>query len=445
VVSNLLRLVVRRWIVNRKAQIASILITAAVLTAWMLFWGYAEATSQATVGRIVVPEEPTDLIVLAPDGEASFSEPRSVGRVGAFRKMLVDTSYGSLDLGAITYYSDGELLPQAAMAEVWVSDQLAEHWQLRVGDTFPLRFRQEFEFTLLTAHVGGVYPASSFLPDVLVDGGWLIAQGVELPAESYLFYKQLEAGEMWEHWLHHLTAGNTRVTSNTILAEAQEVVKSTLSGGGSAIALLFMLMVLGVGTFSMLSYMDSRKELAILKSMGLRPKEAGAIFWLESLVSVSLGWLLAAFTANLLARVFPFQVLLTASVYVRSLCGVLAALLAATIIPSLLGQKAGVLELMFNRPVAMFRSHLRELKRRHPALEEKVAAGYRCIKLPTPEGRFAGICLRRAGQMVKENETVAWESHTWGMGERHYLAPCDGEVVECDLTSGLIVIKPASR
>ncbi len=427
--------------VNRKAQVASVLITTAVLTAWMLFWGYGEATAQALAGRVVVPQEPADLILDAPD-DSIFAEFREASRAGAFRSLPVESAYGRLQLGAITFVGKSQLLPDADDGEVWLSDELAERWQLGSGDSFPLRFLQSNRFLNLSAQVAGSFPHSSFFTDVFVDAGWLLQRGVQLPEQSRLFYDRLADGGTWDSTVQYLTRTATRVRSHDVIVQARRVVAGTLSSGSSAIALLFTLMVLGVGTFTMLSYMDTRKELAILKSMGLRPREASAVFWLESAISVIAGWLLAVIASKMLVGRFPFAMMLTTSVYRRSLLGLVAALFAATIIPSLLGEKAGVLELMFNRPVPIWRTKHKELTRRHAALEEKVAAGYRVVKLPVPDGQFDGICLRQAGQAVKENETLAWESHTWGMGERHYLAPCDGVVVECDLGSGVLVIAP---
>ncbi len=441
----MLRLVLQRWKVAGRIHLAAVIISAAVLTGWLLLWGYVEATGQAAAGSVIIPEKPADLILKAPDGARTLGGTTYATEVYRYAVFKVATPVGNLSLGAVADRSPSTSLPQPLDESVWISRDLAERWQLQAGESFPLRLREEWKFRSLDTRIGGLFDHSAFLPDVLASSAWLRERQVSLPEEEYVFFNRAYSSEAnadhhHPYWLKQLPGNVTMVSGSDLVNAARQIASDTLRSGGSVVVMLWFFLILGVGTFSLLSYLDGRRELAVLKSLGLRPGEAWSLFYLESLITAVISWLLGVGASNLLAGHLGVPVQINAGIYGRSLLWLLAAVTAATAIPCLLGQRAGAIDLMFNRPVPLFSSKVSALTRHYPALEAWLQAGYRCIKLSNPDGCFPGICLRQSGDRVKRGETVAWESYAFGLAERHYLAPCNGIVERCDLKQGLVVI-----
>lgn len=439
--ANLLRVAGRRWRVAFRSHLAAAVIVGAVVTAWLLFWGYAEAMGQSISDRLQAPAFPADVILAADD--SVYLSSTYASKLHSYRQLTVGTAYGQLPLGAVTSALHTAPLPNPDAGEVWIPSALAAEWQIPLGADFPIRVQQGYGYKTVSATVAGIYQAYQYDPAIFVSGNWLTGEGISLSGQEFsLFNLNPNNRQQFSRWLAGAGSDVQVISAGSIVSQARNIVTGTFSNGSQAIAMLFLFMTLGVGTFSLLSYMDSRRELAILKSMGLRPAEIGALFVMEAALTAILGYSLALVAASLVADQSSLPLILTAGIALRALAYALLAFSLATVIPYTLARKASVTELMLNRPVPLFRNYVGQLTRHYPLLEARLAAGLRCVKLPVTDGQFHGICFRRAGQSVKQGETIAWESYAFGMGERNYLAPCSGEVMECDLSQGLLTIKP---
>lgn len=439
--ANLLRISARRFRVAVRSHLAALIITAAVLAAWLLFWGYTAAMGQSLTARVEAPAFPVDVILASAD---SLNLSSSYGtKVCSYRQATADTSCGQLPLGLVTSSIVGGPLPYPAAGEVWLPEHLQTEWQIATGADFPLRIRQGYGFVTVTARVAGSYQEFAYDPAILVNARWLRDQGVVAGSRELSLYNLNQNNlAQFNRWLNGAGDTVTVINGTTIAQQARQIAVGTFASGGSAVGLLFLFLTLGVGTFSLLSYLDSRRELAIIKSMGLRPNEIGLLFIIEGGLTASCGFLLALGVTQWVATHTALPVIISGQLTARAAAYAMVAFVFATGIPYTLARQATVNELMLNRPVPLLRSTVSELAKRHPSLEARLAAGLRCIKLPCADGVFPGICFRQVGQGVKRGETVAWESYAWGLGERNYLAPCDGLVVECDLSQGLVVIQP---
>lgn len=438
---NLLRISGRRFRVAIRSHLAAVIIATAVLVAWLLFWGYTEAMGQSISSRVESPSFPADVILSSQNG-INLSTAYAA-KVCSYKQQTVGTPYGQLSLGAMTSVGYNGPLPAPKDGEVWIPLDLQQRWQIPLGADFTLRIRQGYGYSTIHAQVAGTYAAFAYDPAIFVNNRWLINQGVTIAGpELSLFNPNPSNIQQFSKWLSGVGPSVKVLNAASIISAARQIANGTFSSGGQAVGLLFLFMALGVGTFSLLSYMDSRRELAILKSMGLRPHEVGLLFIMEGALTATLGYLLALCISWLVARYSSLPVTVTTPIMLRVLLYALVAFVMATAIPYTLARSASVNELMLNRPVPLFRSKVTQLTRHYPMLETRLAAGLQCVKLPVPDGEFPGICFRQTGQRVKRGETIAWESYAWGMGERNYFAPCSGEVVECDLSQGLLVIRP---
>ncbi len=406
----------------------------------MLFWGYTEATGQAMSGRVRTPDFPADLILEFP-ANYYYSVPNHSRELCSYKSVDAGTPYGPLPLAAMTGAQADSPLPMPRPGEVWLPEQMQQHWQIAVGDDFPIRFSLDYKRAAVIAKVAGFYQAFAYDPVIVVSDNWLSAQDINLTAPLRAMIQKTRA-DQFDRWLRNINSNVKVINAGSVLQQAREIVSSTLSSGEQAVFILFMFLTLGVGTFSLLTYMDSRRELSILKSMGLRPAEVGRLFVLEAAFTASIGYLLSLFITSFAVSSFNVPVVITTQVALRALIYLILAYALASGLPYVLAKRGTVNELMLNRPVPLLSSEVTTLARRYPALEERLQAGYQCVKLPTVDGEFRGICFRATGQPVKKGETVAWEGIAWGLAEKHYISPCDGEVVECNLKSGILLIKP---
>ncbi len=436
---NLLSLARRRWLTEHKSHLASVVIAAAVVTAWLLYWGYMNHMGAYMSHRVADSDFPADFALTTEPGLSYLVPAAYVEVLQSFHQLEMATPLGMQPVAASGLARPNAPLPVPAAGEVWLPEELRGVNQIDVGSPFEVAILQDLLYVRAEGKVAGFYHAYDFYPAIVMDSLWLRDQGILLKGSEVTLYRR---GPNFDSWRYRMPAGVTLQTASSASELALQVVQVAFSSGGQGVGLLFLFLVLGVGTFSLLTFMDSRRELALLKSMGLRPKELSGLFVLEGALTAVLGICTALAIVSLIERFSYLPINIDFALAVRATLFSLFAFGAATAVPYLLAQRAEVNELLFGRPVPLFRRRITAVNRRYPALDSLLDAGYQLIKLPVVDFGFPGICFRRVGQQVLAGETVAWESYGFGIGEREYLAPCDGEVVEADLERGLVVIKP---
>lgn len=391
-------------------------------------------------GRVTSVAFPADFAIVLPPGTDYAMNNYYAETLQTYQALEVETSLGLQPVAAIYYSSPSAPLPDPAPGGIWLPDSLRGLGGLAAGSTFTLRYLQDMRYRDVSGTVAGYYSSYDYYPAIIVDSYWLTEQGTRLKAEQVSLYKQ---AVNFGRWPGHLPAGAKLVTARTTAERAREIVAVAFSSGGEGVGLLFLFLVLGVGTFNLLSFMDSRRELALLKSMGLQPREMSGLFVIENLLTGLLGIGAGVITVSVLDGWTMLPIELTWPLVGRMVLLCVVAFAAATAAPFILARKGSVNQLLLGRPIPLVRRTVTDVARRYPALEPLLAAGFQLVKLPSEDGGFPGICFRRMGQMVKQGETVAWQGSVWGMKELEYIAPCDGEVVQADLTQGLLVIKPS--
>lgn len=437
--NNLLALSRRRWLTEYKSHLASTVIASAVVLAWLLYWGYMEFMGASMSSRVAKSDFPADVAISLPAGTYYSINSSYAKMLQSYQAFEVETPLGMQPVAAVVTSGNNAPLPDPAPGEVWLPDDLRGLNQIDVGSPFQISYLQNQYYHVLEGRVAGFYPGYDYYPAIVVASSWLSDRGVLEGAEEVSFYSWTGSSGRWPG---HLPDGAKVLTAESTAEQARRVVEVAFSSGGEGVGLLFLFMILGVGTFSLLSYMDSRRELALCKSMGLRPKEVSGLFVFEGAFTFLLAFGIALAIATAMERWTALPVSLTGMQIARAALLSLVAFAAATAVPYVLTQRASVNELLLGRPVPLFRSSTDGLNRHYPALEPLLAAGFRLLKLRTVDDKFDGICFRHVGQRVKVGETLAWEGSTWGLVEREYLAPCNGEIVQANLDQGLLVIRP---
>ncbi len=437
--SNLLLLAQRRWKTAVRSHLAAVIIAAAVITAWLLYWGYLEHAHSSLSGRVRTADFPADFAITLPPGTQHSVPGENADIVQIYQTLTVETPLGLQSLAAVYSQGADAPLPNPEQGEVWLAGTVKLSAGIEVGSPFQIAFLEDWRYRVFAGRVAGFYSAHGFCPEVTVNGYWLSDNGVILDANEVTLYRWLPNST---RWAGHLPAGATMQTAAAVTDLAGKVVSTAFAGGGSGVWLLYLFLTLGAGTFSLLSYLDSRRELALLKAMGLSPREVSGLFLLEGLFTGLISFGLTLGVTLLIDRKTSLPVTLTGSMIWRALTLGGTALAVATAVPYILARAASVNELLFGRPVPLLRRFVAESHRNYPALASLAAAGHTLVKLPIIDGGFPGICLCRAGQRVKAGQTVAWMASVWGLIEHHYLAPCDGEIIQADLAAGLLVIQP---
>ena len=90
---------------------------------------------------------------------------------------------------------------------------------------------------------------------------------------------------------------------------AKYLVSNMFAGGQFALILGILFLSIGVGIFGLLVFLDSRAEIAILKTLGLKPREVSRLLLLEfgfsTLIGLGLGWGAISIMKDYI--VFPFK------------------------------------------------------------------------------------------------------------------------------------------
>lgn len=389
----------------------------------------------------------TDTMVDMPHGEQPAASTHYADMLASWTKGTVETAYGVRQLAAVSMVGGtrnrAAPIPMPEGDEVWIPEALSSEWQLKIGSQFTMRLNIGGIWHELNARVAGAYEATTFDQPLLVNSVWLANQGVSLVSGNRALYEVREGFEgEFGRYVRRVSPKAVVITPQFVAGLAREIVSDSFVGSLPAVSMLAVLLVLGIGTIYMLTFMDSKRELSVLKSMGMRPSEAGALFILEGSVTVGTGIVAGIVVALAIRGLMPFQLAITVDSVRPAVTLALFSGAIGILVPYRLARTSTVNELMLDRPIPLLRQTHTNLSRRYPALEEKLGAGLKCLKLSTPDGAFAGIAFRGVGQPVKQGETVAWDSFAWGFGERMYVSPCDGKVVECDLQQGLISIRP---
>lgn len=414
-------------------------LVATVMVAILLFQGYLVALTGQFSGQLVYPTIPGAFLARS---TASGSSP---GVTGAYVQLQlavwpVTTPVGRVEMAAVT----GSRLadwPSPEPGDVWLpASQQGLLYRQQVGDRLELTMFSGSAWTTREARVAGYYRDGGYLTPLLVNSKW-VSEWANRQVSSFVLICSEQASQQLQRW----ASGNAQaqlLTRDTIAQGAGSLVRSLYSGGFSAVLLGAIFLALGFGVLALLVFLDSRTELAVLKALGTRPREASLFFWAEfglsALFGVALGWA----AINWLQPRFDSLLVINWSVLRVALLVVAGSYGLAMLAPARLAQRAQVNDLLFRRPILLLSQSISTLQRNTPSLQDLFSRGWTCIKLEQDGDVFAGIIVRPAGAHVKLGETLAWQSTWFGLGEKRYVAPHDGILQVADPQRGVLAISP---
>lgn len=442
--SSILRLVRKRLYCFRFVHLLTAILVAAVTAVALLYQGYVGALTDNFAGRLIRPQVPGTYQLRLPGAR---TQPNSVWDSPNLNLVIwkLTTRHGAVRMAAVA----GSRLsnwPIPKEKEAWLPLSLrGQVYDEAIGDSLSFTYFTGSEWQQAEAKVAGYYEDGGYLSPILVNHSWALSWLGETADQTVMIYTDSRKQTHTELRRYAASVGGASLVKlNGPLHGADYLVSSMYAGGNGAMALGIVFLAIGIGIFGLLVFLDSRSELAVLKALGLKPREAGSLLWLEFLISTLIGLLLGCVSLYWLKGYIGFPLELGLSLLRFGAILVSIAFLLALYAPARLAYVATVNELLLKRPVLLWTQVISEVEGRRPALDDLIGQGWSCLKLAQDEKGFCGTVIPAIGTYVRQGELLAWQPMWFGMAERRYVAPHDGVLQVIDPQRGVLAISKLS-
>jgi hypothetical protein len=428
-------------------QVALTLLLASAVTIFAIYNSYI-ARESTDMSRRIKNTNPEGFYLVTDSSNQTNDNlvTRSFNRfyffVASWYDAVTPSNYGHLP---ITYIdaTHGTLRLDVNVAAMHKS--VAERLGLQVGDAIIL-YPQGKPITVQVVDVYGTTPYNSgidFGESVLVHTG-------EVQRNKHFLYQQIPGGLTRDTQIRSsLSALHSRGSVVRALHEDDPMggmmVRSTYKVITQARLTLLLFLALAYLTAKLLSYMDTRRVLAILKALGLRNNQVSGTILGEAFLSPVFGSLLGGALSFLILRALNdagYKMPLSLSTVLTAMAMVFPAVALGALVPARLAQVSTVNELLYERPVPLFRERIDRVRQRYPALEPLTARGVHLLRLNVYEGHFDGFIFRKLGDQVQAGEVIALEQSWWGLKTREYVSPIAGVIVYFENMTGMVGIEP---
>jgi len=426
----------KQWLV----QIALVTLIATAVSVLIIYGAYInrESTSVASSvlsvvaeGQYLVKTPPT---IELPDPTRMYS----ASLLAAWHESAVPSSLG--ELPCVFMIEGSSLRAISTRGTALFSKKLAERFGLAEGDM--VFFRQAGKDIKLSAII---------YSDTEITFGYNFGDRVlvftdDPPAPTRFLYRHTSGNaNSVRLQLRGLHPSGEIQDSSFAHSSGIELVRNTYAGMARAKFSLVVFITVAFLTAKILSFMDNRRTLGILKSMGLRNNQVAVVIGAESVIAPILGVVCGVLLAKGLFIVFAQQSLrlvFTTELAFWSIVTLFPAIAFGVYVPSRLSGLATTLELLFHRSIPLVYEKVKSVGRRIPAVDAYVAQGVHFLKLDMVEGEFNGIIFRHLGEEVKEGEIIAHSTSWWGLKVKQYIAPVAGVIVYFQKDTGYIGIDP---
>lgn len=449
---NVWKLTRRRLRHGWRIHLSALVLTAFTCAAYLLYQSYLQqvgATFSQQVSRLELisdvyldlPEERQIADLVKPTG--SWRSRPYPQLVAAARRLKAATPLGELEVMAIQpqpAYGG----PHPEPGQIIVADSMAEHLGLQVGQQLDLYFAEANQ-TLL-AVVSDTYSVSPYAAAAIIDAAWLAGELGSYGYNRFLFNLpgDLQPDDA-RTVLQRFYPDGLVIDQNWPVLYAQYSVDDAYSSMSGVLLLVFVFLGLGVLTALLLSFLDSKRELSVLKSVGLTPGELWGLFTGAGLVTAAGGIVLGIGLTIAGSRLMMLRGV-NLPISAGSLPGMLAyttlAYATAIALPAGLARRATVNQLLFDQPIPLLSCQVTGLRRRHPVYEAKIAQGWQFLRVDVIDGKIQGFVFKRLGDRVKKGEVVAYAPGWWGLTYTEFVAKIDGTVQMWTEEIGIMGIKP---
>lgn len=439
------RIFKKGWLV----QITLTLLLASAVALFAIYNAYIARESQVMVGRMQNTNPPGYFLVTDDVPRAneplSGSNSRMVTFVAGWFEAVTPSNLGDLP---VTYLDltlgNLGMAPEANSAAV--HENVARRLGISLGDELILYPRGAAS---VSVRVTDVYSDRPFRSEVDFGESIVVRTGAA-QRNSHFLYRQIPGITTREAIIRSALAGiHSRGSSIRLMNEddpmASQFVQSSYNVIVQAKMTLVLFLAMAFLTAKLLAYMDNRRILAILKTLGLRRNQVAATTSGESLLAPLAGSLLGGVASVIVLRMISqsgFDMPLSTASLVSSMLIVFPAVALGVLVPARLAQVSTVNELLLERPAPLIRDRTTSASQRYPAMDGLQARGVSILKLETIQGHFDGFIFRRLGDRVQAGEVIALQHSWWGLKTKEYASPIDGVIVYFEEYTGMIGVAP---
>ncbi len=245
-------------------------------------------------------------------------------------------------------------------------------------------------------------------------------------------------------WIQHalpkaeiVTVASARDVAATMLAE-------TNSSGWSLVGMVSLFMGVGVLTISLITFLERRRELAVLKAIGVSNQQIASALALEQAIPAALGMGIGYLLARIFGSHAAYAQLAGASWRLLVIKGVIqtaVVVFLAAFLPTLTARVATVNQLLYARVIPVVQRVISGLQQQYAWLVKRERSeGVRFLRLDVSDGLLQCFLLKRVGESVKQGEVVASQQSLLGLVNKEWRSPINGRITEFSPISGYLTI-----
>ncbi len=455
----------KRW---RWRYITLAVLIAASFTIFTLYASLLTVSSHRSIAKIEALQLPTDFVVVASGTRLNRSstdrfQPTKGGRAsltfGEEAVMLVaDTTLGTtkmLGAGPDSRFFSAEAIqivsgqPLKNEMDIVLPQSWAEHG-FTLGSSVWLGISNPSTGSLrqMTFSVTGFYARVDDLtmPLIRMEDAALVRGATG--ANCYL--AQMSSGADLQQtlaWVRLLFPGDRVLSSVAAQELGQGLASQTNQPGWGLLLLVNVFVGVAVLTITAMTFLERRRELAVLKTLGTANSQVALMLRIELIGSAGGGLLAGLVVSLLLGAKMPWMAEISAgALTVIQIGGAALSLLVvamAALLPVVMAKVATVNELLFARMIPLSRQLVQQVEHTYSwVVAREQQEGVRLLRLDVIDGRFDGILMRSKGDRVKHGEVIASLDTVFGLVRKQWASPADGLITDYDPVSGYVVIKP---
>ncbi len=453
-----------RW---RYRALAVAGLVAVAFGLYVLYGALLLTSGQKGMAEIQPLTLPADMIVI-PRGESLHKSPAQFEKPKYNRRIM---EYGEEAVAVTTYSRLGEIeilgvqansrfftgektglvgQPLTKSGQILLPQPLAESKQIKIGDQVTLATLdrsygayQEAPFTV----VGTINPSYELVQPLALRDDLYALRGKAAPNRFLIQkYSDCELGYLVE-WMETVFPQATLLSANTPRTLGQRIVADMYQPGRQVLAMVYLFMGIGVLSITLITFLERRRELAVLKTLGVSNGQTALVLGFEQALSGVLG----LGVGYALIKVIGQQLAWMGQIPSTTLRGLLLQGVVLTVLvlalsawfPTLTAKVATVNQLLFSRTIPIVTETFDRLMRPYPWLvEREQQEGVRILRLDVVDGQLEGIQLKSTGDRVKRGEVVATQATFFGLKYREWCSPVDGQIIDYNSASGYMVFKP---
>ena len=384
------------------------------------------------------------------------------GYAEAAQALLVDSDAGGLELLGLPSKSAFFSFPDTAVTgkavaepgEVLLPKEMAEMVGLNIGDTITLSALQNPKRSFLTVELVGIYNDDFDLAPALCHVSDVVRlRGVE-ESNRYLINYNRNTEELNDpmalqylvDWMQVAYPGATILSDVTPTGMATALLTRILSPGNGLLLLIFAFAGIGTLTVAFMTFLERRREIAALKSVGLSNNQMMALLSLEYLYAAAAGLACGLLIVGGMFFRFPWLQAVGTHLSGLAIQGALSAciiMVVALVFPVATACVATVNQLLYARTIPLYTvrtNHMTTPEGWLVLLEQQ--ENLRILRFPTSVEQEDFMCYKSQGDTVKRGEVVASMESMGGLQIHEWAAWCDGIVTDSGEHTHIFIIAP---